>query len=117
MEKDVHNFFINVKKMIGIADVMDLIEHMKPSKEENFKFQYTYTIDEESRFEQLFKCSPQCFDWYNNYGDVVAFETTYKVNAYDMPTQYLLVLTIMGIQFCSIVHFYAMRRHLLLSGS
>ncbi|KAJ8440400.1 hypothetical protein Cgig2_019389 [Carnegiea gigantea] len=98
MEKDFRNFFTNIKKMIRIAD-------------------YTYTIDEESRFEQLSKCPPQCFDWYDNYSDVVAFEVTYKVNTYDMPTQYLLVLTIMGIQFCSIVHFYTMRRHLLLSGS
>ena len=25
------------------------------------------------------------FDWYESYGDVVLFDKTYKVNAYDMP--------------------------------
>ncbi|KAL2936163.1 Protein FAR1-RELATED SEQUENCE 3 [Bienertia sinuspersici] len=27
----------------------------------------------------------QCFELYQKYGDVIVFDTTYKVNAYDMP--------------------------------
>ncbi|XP_057248175.1 protein FAR1-RELATED SEQUENCE 11-like [Beta vulgaris subsp. vulgaris] len=33
----------------------------------------------------LFWCPAQSFDWYKKCGDVVVFDTTYKVNAYDMP--------------------------------
>ena len=42
-------------------------------------------IDEDRRLEHLFWCPVQSFDWYHKYGDVVVFDTTYKVNAYDMP--------------------------------
>jgi len=40
--------------MIAPDDAMDLIESMKLAKEENFKFQYAYTIDEDRRLEHLF---------------------------------------------------------------
>lgn len=26
-----------------------------------------------------------CFNWYQKYGDAIAFDTIYKVNYYDMP--------------------------------
>ena len=82
IEKDARNFFTKVKKMIGADDAMDLIEHMRLATQENGKFQYAYTVDEERRLENLFWCPPQSFDWYNKYGDVVTFDTNYKVNAY-----------------------------------
>ena len=70
--------------MIAPDDAMDLIESMKLAKEENFKFQYAYTIDEDRRLEHLFQCPVQSFDWHHKYGDVVVFDTTYKMNTYDM---------------------------------
>ncbi|XP_071704366.1 protein FAR1-RELATED SEQUENCE 11-like [Rutidosis leptorrhynchoides] len=84
-EKDVRNLFTKVKNKLGDTDAMSLINHMKSLKEENDNFQYVYTIDEEKRLENIFWCHSESFDWYVNYGDVVAFDTTYKVNAYDMP--------------------------------
>ena len=33
----------------------------------------------------IFWAPTHCFDWYQKYGDMVIFYTTYKVNAYDMP--------------------------------
>ena len=54
IEKDIRNLFTKVKKMIAPDDAMDLIESMKLSKEENIKFQYAYTIDEDKRLEHLF---------------------------------------------------------------
>ena len=64
---------------------MNLIDYMKSSKQHNAKFQYVYTVDKESRLENLFWCHAQSFEWYSKYGDVVVFDTTYKVNTYDMP--------------------------------
>ena len=46
---------------------------------------YAFTINEENRLEHIFWSPTHCFDWYQTYGDVVVFYTTYKVNAYDMP--------------------------------
>ncbi|KAL4325710.1 hypothetical protein GQ457_11G022740 [Hibiscus cannabinus] len=48
-------------------------------------FQYAFTVDEDRRLEHLFWCRSQSFDWYKKYGDVFVFDTTYRVNAYDMP--------------------------------
>ncbi|KAJ8441081.1 LOW QUALITY PROTEIN: hypothetical protein Cgig2_020372 [Carnegiea gigantea] len=93
IEKDIRNLFMKVKKMIAHDDAMGLIESVKLAKEENIKFQYACTIDEDRRLEHLFWCHVQSFDWchvqsfdwYHNYRDVVIFDTTYKVNAYNMP--------------------------------
>ena len=35
--------------------------------------------------EHIFWALTPCFNWYQKYGDLVVFDTTYKVNAYDMP--------------------------------
>ena len=54
-------------------------------KEKNYKFQYAYTTNEESRLEHIFWSPTPFFHWYQKYGDEVVFCTTYKVNTYDMP--------------------------------
>ena len=66
-------------------DVMDLLQFCKVAKEENSRFQYVFTTDEENRLEYIFWSPTNYFDWYKKYEDVVVFYTTYKVNAYDMP--------------------------------
>jgi hypothetical protein len=66
-------------------DARDLLEHCKNAKSENNNFQYDFTIDVENRLEHIFWSNAHCFDWYKKYGDVVVFDTTYKVNSYDMP--------------------------------
>jgi len=35
--------------------------------------------------EHIYWSPAPCFDWYQRYGDVVVFDTTYKVNSYEMP--------------------------------
>ena len=71
--------------MHAMNDAMGFLQLCKVAKEKNSKFQYAYTIDEESRLEHIFWAPTPCFDWYQKYGDMVVFYTTYKVNAYDMP--------------------------------
>ncbi|CAO2814072.1 unnamed protein product [Amaranthus hypochondriacus] len=74
-----------MKRFFEADDVTSLLEYMKLANVENKKFQYAFTMDEEGRLKNLFWCPTECFDWYQMYGDVVVFDTTYKVNAYDMP--------------------------------
>ena len=66
-------------------DAINLLQFCKVAKEENFRFQYVFTTDEENRLEHIFWSPTYCFDWYKKYGDVVIFYTTYRVNAYNMP--------------------------------
>ena len=83
--RDIGNLFVKVKKNLVANDVKDLLEYMKFEQNANSKFRYAFTVDEERRLEHLFWSPSQCFDWYESYGDVVLFDTSYKVNAYDMP--------------------------------
>jgi hypothetical protein len=71
--------------MHAMSDAMSLLQYCKVAKENNSKFQYAFTIDDERKLEHIFWSPIPCFDWYQKYGDVIVFYTTYKVNAYDMP--------------------------------
>ena len=73
-------------------DVMDLLQFCKVTKEENSRFQYAFITDEENRLEHIFWSPTHFFDWYQKYGDVVVFYTTYKVNVYDMPFDIFVVV-------------------------
>lgn len=85
LSQDISNLFYKVRKSNSNNDAMELLEHCKMAKEENSKFQYAYSIDQERKLEHIFWAHSSCFDWYQKYGDVVVFDTTYKVNSYDMP--------------------------------
>ena len=103
------NLFAKVEKLIGVDDAVDLIQCMKLANPENLKFQYTYTIDEERRLKHLFYCPAQSFDRYGHYGDVIVFDTTYEINAYDMPCAISVGVVALETQFYLDVHFYAMK--------
>ncbi|KAK9671524.1 hypothetical protein RND81_12G036200 [Saponaria officinalis] len=84
-DRDIRNLYGKLKSMIGPDDAKNLMQYLKTSKEENKLFQYVFTLDEKMRLENLFWCHAQSFEWYQKYGDAVVFDTTYKVNSYDMP--------------------------------
>lgn len=76
--------FLKVKKKVEITDVVDLLKYCEDAKKSCSKLQYTYTLDEERRLEHIFWSHAYCFDWYQEYGDIVVFDTTYNVNYYEM---------------------------------
>ena len=71
--------------MPGVEEANNIKEYLKSAKEENKMFQYTFTLYEKGRLENLFLCHAQSFEWYQKYGDVDVFDNTYKVNSYNMP--------------------------------
>ncbi|XP_074298360.1 protein FAR1-RELATED SEQUENCE 11-like [Silene latifolia] len=83
-DRDIRNLYGKVKKMIGADDAKNLMEYMKLAKQENKMFQYAYTLDEKNKLENIFWCHAESFEWYQKFGDVVGFDTTYRVNIYDM---------------------------------
>nr|XP_043616018.1 protein FAR1-RELATED SEQUENCE 11-like [Erigeron canadensis] len=85
MDRDIHNLFAKMKTMVGANDAMKLMEYMETIKEQNSRFQCAYNKDKKRRLENLFWCHSHSLEWFEKYGDVVVFDTTYKVNAYDMP--------------------------------
>jgi len=44
----------------------DLLRHCEAAKEENCKFRYTSTVDEERKLNKKIWSPPYCFDWYQN---------------------------------------------------
>ena len=92
-QRDIHNLYVKMRRKNAKNDAMDLLQFCKVAKEENSRFQYAFTTDEEHRLEHIFWSPTHCFDWYQKYGDVgflicfifYSFYITYKVNAYDMP--------------------------------
>ena len=83
-QQDIRNFYVKMRKMHAVNDAMDLLQFCKVAKERNSKFQYAFTTDEEKMLKHIFWLHPHNFDWYQKYGDMVVFYTTYKVYAYDM---------------------------------
>ena len=83
-QQDIHNLYVKMRKMHAVNDAMDLLQFCKVSKKMNYKFQYAFTIDEDKMLEYIFWSHPHSFDWYQKYGNVVVFYTTYKINAYNM---------------------------------
>ncbi|XP_071728846.1 protein FAR1-RELATED SEQUENCE 11-like [Rutidosis leptorrhynchoides] len=84
LSKDVHNLFGKLYGKNSLNDAKELLKYCQKSKIENSRFQYAFTIDHENKLESIFWSPAHCFDWYQLFGDVVAFDTTYKVNSYDM---------------------------------
>ena len=84
-QRDIRNLYVKMRKMHVVNDAMDLLQFCKVAKERNSKFQYAFTTDEEKMLKHIFWSHPRSFDWYQKYGNVVVFYTTYKVNTYDMP--------------------------------
>lgn len=85
LRMDIHNFLSKDRQKNGQSDVMSFLRHCKLAKDENPSFQYDYTVDGQNQLEHIFWSPAHCFEWYQKYGDAVAFDTTYKVNYYDMP--------------------------------
>ncbi|KAJ7963406.1 Protein FAR1-RELATED SEQUENCE 11 [Quillaja saponaria] len=70
-------------------------------------FFYAYKLDAERKLERIFWVPSHSFEWYQKFGDVVLFDTTYKVNSYDMPFGIFVGADINGrtIPFgCALLH-------------
>ncbi|XP_071726759.1 protein FAR1-RELATED SEQUENCE 11-like [Rutidosis leptorrhynchoides] len=87
LKKDVSNYISKHHKQHSNNDARELLEYCKNAKIENSNFQYAFTLDSDNRLQHIFCAHVHCFDMYQEYGDVVVFDTTYKVNLYDVPLE------------------------------
>ena len=60
----------------------------KADMDSSFFFFFQYIVDEESRLANLFWKNSQSRLDYACFGDIVAFDTTYKMNVYKNPLLY-----------------------------
>lgn len=68
------------------SDAMEILEFYKSDKNENLNLIFNMHLHLIVKINQniFFWCHAHCFELCQNYGDVVAFDTIYKVNSYDM---------------------------------
>ncbi|XP_042479747.1 protein FAR1-RELATED SEQUENCE 11-like [Macadamia integrifolia] len=82
--KDIYNFLSSQKLFMRENDAANLVFKCKHLKSLDLEFQYEYQVDDDNCFEYITWCHSNSVRGYQLYGDVV-FDTTYKLNAYDMP--------------------------------
>ena len=86
VSKDVYNFCSRVKRqLISKGDATIAIDMMQRRKEKDPSLFYEYQQDKKGRLKNLFWCDSQSRQDYQDFGDVVVFDITYKMNRYGMP--------------------------------
>jgi zinc finger SWIM domain-containing protein 3 len=84
--RDLYNFFARYKKkrIVG-RDAEFVLNHMKAQEERDAEFFFRHTTDEEGHLRNLFWADSQSQIDYEAFGDVVVFDSTYRVNRYNLP--------------------------------
>ncbi|XP_050372724.1 protein FAR1-RELATED SEQUENCE 11-like isoform X2 [Argentina anserina] len=86
-EIDVRNLlqsFRNVHRDRPDGDAIDLLAMCKKMKDENPDFRYDFKIDGHNRLEHIAWSYGSSIRLYEEFGDAVVFDTTYRLDAYDM---------------------------------
>ena len=66
----------DVKKMLGFFAQMKAV---------NKEFFFDFQIDKKGRIGNIFWCNASCRGAYQDFGDAMTFDTTYRTNKYMMP--------------------------------
>ncbi|GAV64432.1 LOW QUALITY PROTEIN: MULE domain-containing protein [Cephalotus follicularis] len=83
--RDVRNLYVKMKIMHAMNDAMELLQYCKVAKDENTKVQFTYTLNDERKLENVFWSPSPCINWYKKYVEAIVVDITYRVNTYNMP--------------------------------
>ncbi|KAL4346308.1 hypothetical protein GQ457_17G007350 [Hibiscus cannabinus] len=86
IRKDLYNAIQTyVDAELSDGDVNALIAYFDCKKEQDNGFFIQYNLDESLRLHNLFWCDSTSRSDYKCFGDIIAFDTTYKANAYGRP--------------------------------
>ncbi|KAF2932881.1 hypothetical protein DAI22_04g033500 [Oryza sativa Japonica Group] len=84
--KDLYNFFTRYEmKNIKGRDAEDMLKYLTRKQEEDPEFFFKYTTDEEGRLRNVFWADAESGLNYAAFGGVVIFDSTYRVNKYNLP--------------------------------
>jgi len=85
LDKDIRNF---VQSQSGIGkefDASNVLKLCKSLKDADNAFEYEFSIDENNKLEHIIWAFGDSIRAYEAFGDVIVFDTTYRINRYDMP--------------------------------
>lgn len=86
VSRDMYNFFVRQKKkqILG-GDADHVIKYMQARQKDDMEYFFEYETDKEGQLKRLFWADPQSRIDYDAFGDVVVFDSTYRVNKYNLP--------------------------------
>ncbi|RLN35052.1 hypothetical protein C2845_PM03G22210 [Panicum miliaceum] len=96
-EGDAKNLRVEYHAKYKGKDVKATLEYFEELKKEDPDFYYNYTLDEFDRVENLFWVDGAARKSYELYTDCLSFDTTYMINAYNMPCAPFIGIDINGI--------------------
>ncbi|KAJ0092324.1 hypothetical protein Patl1_24943 [Pistacia atlantica] len=83
-EIDVRNLLQSFRNVNRDYDATDLIAMCKKLKDENHNFQYDFKMDGHNRLEHIAWTYASSVQLYEAFGDAVVFDTTHRLDCYDM---------------------------------
>lgn len=83
-EIDVRNLLQSFRNVERDNDPIDLLKLCKEKKDRDPNFKYNYRIDSNNRLEHMAWSYASSIRLYETFGDVVVFDTTHRLDAYDM---------------------------------
>ncbi|KAJ0985610.1 hypothetical protein J5N97_003966 [Dioscorea zingiberensis] len=84
-ERDLRNFLQTSKNINRENEGSELLKACKAMKEKTSDFHYEFTVDENDQLEHIAWSYPDSIRAYRVFGDVVIFDTSYRLYAYDRP--------------------------------
>lgn len=69
----------------NVDDVQKLLSFFGEMKAVNKEFFFDFQVDSENRIKNIFWANASCRGSYQDFGDCMTFDTTYKTNKYLMP--------------------------------
>ncbi|KAJ4965459.1 hypothetical protein NE237_017308 [Protea cynaroides] len=86
-KSDAYNFLRITKTIRKVNDADKLVLICKRLKEKDNNFWYEYVVDDDNRLKHIALSHSASLYGYQHYGDVIVFDTTYKLNIYKMLNQ------------------------------
>ncbi|KAK9136750.1 hypothetical protein Sjap_007344 [Stephania japonica] len=83
-EIDVRNLLQSFRNVDRDNDAIDLLAMCKKMKDEDPEFKYEFKIDAHNRLEHIAWSYSSSIRLYESFGDAVVFDTTHRLDAYDM---------------------------------
>lgn len=84
-EKDVRNLIQSFRKVDLEDESIDLLRMCRNIKEKDHNFRFEFKLDANGRLENIAWSYASSVQSYEVFGDAVVFDTTHRLNAFDMP--------------------------------
>ncbi|KAL3620791.1 Protein FAR1-RELATED SEQUENCE 11 [Castilleja foliolosa] len=84
-EKDIRNLIQSFRKVDPEDESIDLLRMCRNIKDKDPDFKFEFTLDSNGRLENIAWSYASSMQAYEVFGDAVVFDTTHRLNAFDMP--------------------------------